>query len=106
MLMAVRPSPRRDKKLVAIFDVGGRPRSVHFGARGYGDYTTYWKASPKLARQKREQYIQRHGATETWSDPTTPATLSRYILWERPTVKAAVAAFRRRFRRVTSPVRP
>lgn len=96
-LLAVAPSPRRDKKLVATFEVDGRAVSVHFGARAYQDYTTYWKTSQSVARRKREQYIRRHGATESWTDPTTPATLSRYVLWERPTVPAAIAAFRRRF---------
>lgn len=97
-LLAVRRSPKAAKKFVAVFeDDDGRRRSTHFGAAGYGDFTLYWKRSPALAREKRAQYIARHGATEDWSDPTTPATLSRFVLWERPTVAQAVKALKRRF---------
>lgn len=94
----MRRSPKAAKKFVAIFeDDDGRRKTTHFGAAGYGDYTLYWKRSPTLAREKRRQYIARHGATEDWSDPTTAATLSRFVLWEKPTVDQAVTAYKRRF---------
>lgn len=92
--MIVRPSTRPGKKLMAVFDNG---RVVHFGAKGYGDYTLYYRRSPALAAAKRRQYIARHGAAEDWRDPYAAATLARYILWERPTVRGAVAAYARRF---------
>lgn len=98
-LQSVTRSTRPGKKLMATFvDRGGRLKTVHFGARGYGDYTLYHTVSPALARAKKSQYLARHGRQERWTDPTTPATLSRYILWDKPTVAASVAAFRRRFR--------
>lgn len=94
----MRRSPKAAKKFVAVFeDDDGRRKTTHFGAAGYGDYTLYWKRSPTLAREKRRQYIARHGATEDWGDPTTAATLSRFVLWEKPTVDQAVAAYKRRF---------
>jgi hypothetical protein len=79
MLLEIRASWRPDKKLVAIFD---DHRPVHFGARGYKNYAVYRRISDTLARQKRASYIARHGATEAWTDPHAPGTLSRYILWE------------------------
>ena len=87
-LLSVRPSPRPDKKLAAVFDDG---TTVH------GDFTRYWRRDPSLAREKRRQYIARHRATEDWTDPKRPGTLSRYVLWEKPTVPEAVHAYRRRF---------
>jgi hypothetical protein len=95
--MKIQKSSRPSKKLMAIFDDGSR---VHFGAAGYGDYTVYWKRDPALAKRKRAQYIARHGATESWTNPRTPATLSRYILWEKPTVPEAVRAYKTRFTNV------
>jgi hypothetical protein len=84
---------------MAIFSNGsGRSKTVHFGAKGYGDYTKYWKVDPKLARAHRASYIQRHARHEHWDDPTTPGALSRYILWEKPTVEQAVRSFKRRFK--------
>jgi len=92
--MKIQKSSRPSKKLMAIFDDGSR---VHFGAAGYGDYTVYWKRDPALAKRKRAQYLARHGATESWTNPRTPATLARYILWEKPTISEAVRAYKKRF---------
>lgn len=96
-LLDVRPSDVAGKKLTAVFRAGATVRKVHFGARGYGDFPRWWALDPAAARRKRAAYIRRHGATEDWRDPATPATLSRYVLWEKPSVAAAVRAFRRRF---------
>lgn len=99
-LLHVKPSTRAAKKLMATFEHSGtRRRTVrHFGATGHGDFTTYWRLSPELAKQKRRQYIARHSrGGENWRDPTTPGALSRYLLWERPTMNAALTAFRTRF---------
>lgn len=77
----------------------GSKKVVSFGAKGYMDYTRYYKRDPELAKQKRRAYIARHRANEEhlWRHPTIPATLARYILWEKPTVEKAVEAFKRRF---------
>ncbi len=96
-LLHVRPSPRAAKKYVATFSDGTALLRVHFGARGYGDFIEYSARDPCLARAKRAQYLARHGATEAWDDPVAPATLARYLLWERPTLADAERAFRRRF---------
>jgi hypothetical protein len=98
-LVSIKPSTRPGKKLTAVFDTGGKKtKTVHFGAKSYGDFTRYWKRDPALAKAKRQAYITRHRVNEDWTDPTTPGALSRYILWEKPTVAASIAAFRRRFR--------
>lgn len=93
-LVAVRRSTRPGKKLMAAFDDG---TVTHFGATGYQDYTTYWARDPAEARRRRRQYIARHSRAEDWRDPRAAGTLARYVLWERPTVKEAVTAYRRRF---------
>lgn len=104
-LLRVEPSLQRHKKLRAVFGFGGgggkRTKAVNFGGRGCGDYIQYsaLRGSPAgLAQAKRRAYIARHGATESWKDPTAPATLSRYLLWERPTLRGAVASYRKRFK--------
>jgi hypothetical protein len=99
-LVAISPSSKRDKKLMAVFRArNGRTLTRHFGAQGHGDYIAYSRVSPAVARDKRRQYIARHSrGGEEWGDPTTPGALSRYLLWEKQTLGRAVAAFRRRFR--------
>lgn len=92
--MKLAPSTRAGKKLMATFPDGTR---THFGAAGYGDFTLHWRRDPAEALRKRRQYIARHGATEDWTDPRAASTLARYILWEKPSVPAALAAYKRRF---------
>ncbi len=96
-LLSITTSTRRDKKLVATFAGPTGTKTVHFGGAGCQDYTTYSALDIALARKKRMQYIARHGATEDWTDPTTAGTLSRFILWEKPTLTSAIAAYKRRF---------
>ena len=66
------PSTRADKKWMAERD----GKRVHFGARGYDDYTTHKDPERRL-------YILRH-LHEDYSNPMSPAWLSRYLLWEKP----------------------
>ena len=94
-LLSIEPSWVEGKKLAAIFhdEVNDHPKTVHFGAVGYEDYTTH--KDPK----RKERYLERHGrGREDWDDPTTPGALSRWILWNKPTLKASIDDFKRRFR--------
>lgn len=93
-LVSVSRSPRLGKKLVARFSDG---TETHFGAKGYGDFTLYWRRDPALALDKRRQYIARHSRQERWNDPRAAGTLARFILWEHPSVVEAVRMYRRRF---------
>lgn len=93
-LLEIKPSWISDKKLAAIFrdETNGRSKTVHFGATGYEDFTTHRDPD------RRERYLERHGrGHENWDDPTTPGALSRWILWNKPTLKASIADFKRRF---------
>ena len=94
-LVSVVPSTRKTKKYMATFSDG---TVTHFGGKGCGDFIKYSAKNRLLGDAKRRAYIARHGATETWRDPTTPATLSRYILWEKRTLTAAIRAYKKRFR--------
>ena len=93
----VSPSTRAGKKFMAVFPDG---TVTHFGAAGYMDYPSYFRANPAVARAKRRQYIARHGGSrvgaEDWTDLRSAGALSRWILWEYPTMKQAVAAYGRR----------
>jgi hypothetical protein len=96
-LVSITKSTRKNKKLMATFSINGRSKTTHFGGKGCGDYTVYSKQSHALADTKRKNYIKRHRVNESWRDPTTAATLSRYILWEKRTIPAAIRAYKKRF---------
>lgn len=94
-LVSLRRSWLPSKKYAAKFSNGV---TTHFGAAGYGDFIIHSRTSPTRAKEKRRQYIARHAAQESWTDPTSAGTLARYILWEKPTLGESVKAFKRRFR--------
>lgn len=81
----------RDKthKYTAIFS--DPKKTTHFGAVGFDDFT-----KTKNTEQK-ELYLKRHKERENWSDPTTAGALSRWILWNKPTLKGSITDFKKRF---------
>ena len=92
-LLSVKPSPTKTKKYVATFKLdNGKEKKVSFGAKGYTDYTL----SKDDAR--KERYLNRHRARENWNDPLTPGALSRWILWNKKTLKSSIADFKKRFK--------
>jgi Family of unknown function (DUF5754) len=76
-------------KWIAEFADGTR---VPFGAVGYKDYTQH---HDKL---RRANYLSRHRSSESWSNPKTAGSLSRWILWgDSTSLQANLQAFKRRF---------
>ena len=71
-LVDVEPSRLATKKWTAIYDNGQR---VHFGAKGYTDYTL------GASDNKRQNYWNRHAKDLKVDNPVSPAFLSLYVLW-------------------------
>jgi hypothetical protein len=88
----LRRSRNPEKKWDAVFEKDGKEKVVAFGARGYSDFTKH-KNTTRKAR-----YIKRHsGMGEHWNKPDTPGALSRWILWNKPSLKGSLRDFRKRF---------
>lgn len=79
---------------MAKFEVDGRERTTHFGAAGMKDYTLH---PPAIREMRKRAYDARHRASENWSDPTSAGALAKYILWNKPTISASLADYKRRF---------
>jgi hypothetical protein len=90
-LVKIVKSPKKDKKYRAVFIKNGREKNVDFGAKGYQDYNIH--KDP----ERKKRYINRHKSRENWRDPTTAGALSRYILWNKPSFRASVSDYKRRF---------
>jgi hypothetical protein len=90
-LLKISPSDKATKKYDAIFNVDGKRRTVSFGAKGYSDFIHHKNEARKNA------YLSRHKTTENWNNPITPGSLSRWILWNKPTLKESVSDYVRRF---------
>ena len=86
MYVSIKPSTSSGKKMMAIFyDTGKKKvKTTHFGAIGYEDYTGHQDL------QRKMNYLGRHKSTENWNDYMTAGALSRWILWNKPTIKASI----------------
>lgn len=97
-LISIKPSTNKDKKLMATFERdNGRTITTHFGSAGLMDFTKYSKGDSTIAKQKKDAYIARHKVREDWTDPTSAGALSRFVLWNLPTVAASIKDFKKRF---------
>lgn len=86
----------RDKKFKAVFtNKEGKKKTIHFGAKGMSDYTIH-KDDKRKAR-----YLARHNpkvTKENWSVPDTPASLSRWILWNKKSYNESLKDYKKRFK--------
>lgn len=99
-LVKIVSSTKPGKKLMAVFKntKTGREKTTHFGAAGMMDYTKWYKKEgPEKANSRKSSYLARHGANQSWSDPTKAGTLSRFILWNKPTISASISDYKKRF---------
>ena len=91
-LKTIRKSHRQEKKWDAVFEINGKEKIVPFGQKGHSDYTKHKNVT------RKNRYIHRHsGMGEHWSKPDTPGALSRWILWNKPSLRASVRDFKRKF---------
>lgn len=90
----IKKSTRKEKKYMAIFTNSDtdRTKTVHFGAKGYSDFTQH------KDNERKQRYIERHRGKEDWNNPFTAGSLSRWILWNKPSLKASISAFKKKFR--------
>jgi hypothetical protein len=87
-LVKVSKSPIKGKKLRAVFSDGSH---TDFGASGYQDFIKHKDT------ERRSRYLKRHSRNENWRNPKSRGALSRYILWNKPSLKASISDFKRRF---------
>ena len=94
MYVSIGKSTRAGKKMMAIFydEAKKKIKTTHFGASGYEDFTTHGEI------QRKMNYIARHKEREDWTDYMTAASLARFILWNKPTIKASIEDYMSRFR--------
>ena len=91
----LKKSTRFDKKYMVIVELfkSNSKKTIHFGAKDYSDYTKH--KDP----ERKERYITRHKKTENWnkSGITSAGFWSRWILWNKPTLKGSISDTEKRF---------
>lgn len=92
-LVKITTSTNPKKKYDAHFIVDNKEKVVSFGASGYSDFTLHKDV------KRKNLYLTRHkGMNEDWNNPLTAGALSRWILWNKPTLKDSIEDFKKRFK--------
>ena len=89
--IVITKSKTKDKKYDAIID---DRKTIHFGAKGYSDFTIH------KDEERKDRYINRHKKTENWNDPKTAGFYAKNILWNKKSVKASVEDTNKRFKNI------
>lgn len=81
------------KKYTAIFydEKRTKIKTLHFGAAGMSDFTKHKDV------ERKQRYLDRHSANEKWNDYMTAGSLSRWILWHKPSVSASYNDYIKKF---------
>ena len=85
-------SDKPDKKYYIITNDN---KKVYFGSSNYSDFTIHKDEA------RRQRYVARHEKNESkyWnkSGIDTPSFWSRFLLWNKPTIKESYTDIKRRF---------
>jgi len=82
---------------------GKRSKTVHFGSAGMRDYTLINKKTSQFYLPNKEDrekvkkaYKSRH-SNYSLASPSTAGSLSRFLLWNKPTLVASIKDYEKRF---------
>ena len=88
------PYPKKFTALFYCYNNRGRKKIIkrtHFGDQRYEDYTLH------QSLKRKQNYLRRHNKNEKWMDFTSAGSLSRHILWNKPTLNASIKDFKKKF---------
>ncbi len=87
------PATAKGKKMKMEFYNKDKKRLAtrQFGLAGASDFTKHGDTA------RRDRYDTRHKAREDWTAPLTNGALSKWILWNKPSLSASFSDYRKRF---------
>ena len=93
MYVSIKPSNRKNKKMMAIFydENKKKIKTVHFGDSRYQDFTQHHDEN------RRANYINRHFKNEDWEDYMSAGALAKYILWQYTDIERSINSYLKRF---------
>lgn len=93
MKVVIKKSTQPKKKYMAVFTENGKKvKTTHFGSAGMSDFTKH------KDEERKKRYLDRHRKNENWNDKFSAGALSRWITWNKPTLRASIADYKRRFK--------
>ena len=96
VFVKITPSIIDSKKYTAIFydENKKKIKTTQFGQAGAKDYITHGAD----AEERKKLYLDRHRNTENWADYKSAGSLSRYILWNKPSFTASYNDYVNKFK--------
>mgnify|MGYP006969380021 CR=1 FL=1 len=86
-------STRDGKRYMVVFYLdGSRIKTTHFGSDVHDNFTIH------RDEERKKRYLDRHRAREDWSAFMSAGALSRWILWNKPTIDASLKDYMKRFK--------
>jgi len=81
------PAKAKNKK----YSIRIQGKKINFGDSNYEDFTQH--KDP----ERKKRYILRHEKNEDWNDPSTAGFWSRWLLWNKPTLKESIKDIKNKF---------
>ena len=82
-------SNRKNKKYMVHHIVDNKIKTIHFGDNRYDSFETHGD------EERKKRYEARH-KNEDWDNLQKPAAFSKWILWNKPTLKASIKDMEKR----------
>lgn len=83
---------KSDKPEKKYYIITNSDKKVYFGAAGMSDFTKHKDEA------RKQRYIDRHKKNESWTNKDTAGFWSRWLLWNKPTIKASYEDIKKRFK--------
>ncbi len=92
--VTIKKSTNPKKKYMAIFydENKKKIKTTHFGASGMTDFVK------SKDEERKKRYLNRHKKNENWNNYMSAGSLSRYILWNLPTLRASISDYKNKFK--------
>jgi hypothetical protein len=87
-IVIITPSKNKLKKFDATIN---GTKTISFGARGMSDFTIHKNEA------RKNLYLNRHRKREDWGDAHSAGFYSRWVLWNKPTLKESIEDMNKRF---------
>lgn len=88
----VEPKTKTHKMTAVFFDGKKKIKTTNFGSKGMSDYTI------NKDKDRKERYLARHKKNESWDKYMTAGSLSRWILWNKTTLKTSIQDYLKKFK--------
>lgn len=93
LLKIIHASDNIHKYIAVLIDKNNKEYKIKFGSKSYSDYTKH--KDP----ERKKLYIKRHSKNEDWTKKgiLTAGFWSRWILWNKPSLRDSIQNTKQRF---------